>query len=409
MLLAEARERTIRLVVPLSEDGLHRQHSPLMSPIVWDLAHIAAFEDLWLCHRAGGGELLRPELAELYDAFETPRARRSELPLLRAPEARAYLDAVRERALAALEHAGGFFCDLVVQHEHQHNETMLQALKLAPAGVYAPERRPLPPAPAASPDGMARVPAGPFLLGDGGDGFAYDNERPQHEIELAAFEIDRGPVTNGAYLQFLDQGGYRRRELWSEDGWAWRREEAIEAPLCWTAAGGVRDFERTLPLDARLPVQHVSWFEAEAFARWAGKRLPTEAEWEKAASWDPEAEAKRAFPWGDEPAGSERANLDQLAFGPAPAGAYPAGASAYGALGLLGDCWEWTASAFGPYPGFSAFPYREYSEVFFGDRYRVLRGGSWATRPRVARATFRNWDHPHRRQIFAGFRCARDA
>ena len=152
-----------------------------------------------------------------------------------------------------------------------------------------------------------------------------------------------------------------------------------------------------------------SWYEAEAFARFAGKRLPTEIEWEAAASWDPATGRKRRFPWGDEPASSELANVDQLGFGTAPVGAYRRNVSPIGCYGMIGDVWEWTASDFRPWPGFEAFPYREYSEVFFGDEYKVLRGGSWATRPGAVRNTFRNWDYPIRRQIFSGFRCARDA
>jgi gamma-glutamyl hercynylcysteine S-oxide synthase len=253
------------------------------------------------------------------------------------------------------------------------------------------------------------VEAGSFAMGIDPHGFAYDNERPAHELELPAFEIDRTPVSNGAYLEFVENGGYTRRELWSEEGWAWREQEGIERPLYWNAAGGCRSFERIEPLDPGHPVMHVSWYEADAFARFAGKRLPTEAEWEKAASWDSESGTKRRFPWGEEPPDASHANLDQLAFGPAPAGAYPAGAAPCGALGMIGDCWEWTGSEFGPYAGFEAFPYPEYSQVFFGEGYRVLRGGAWVTRPRAIRNTFRNWDFPQRRQIFSGFRCARDA
>ena len=256
---------------------------------------------------------------------------------------------------------------------------------------------------------MVRVPAGPFPMGAPGAGFAYDNERPRHDVHVAAFEIDITPVTNGDYLDFVDDGGYGRRDLWSDAGWAWRREARAERPLYWGADRRERRFDRSDPIDPLLPVMHVSWFEADAFARWAGKRLPTEAEWEKAAAWGPGAVAPRRFPWGDEPPTEEHANLDQLAFGPVAAGALPAGASAYGVLGLIGDAWEWTASDFSPYPGFRAHPYREYSEVFFGGGSKVLRGGSWATRPSVARNTFRNWDLPQRRQIFCGFRCARDA
>jgi len=295
---------------------------------------------------------------------------------------------------------------MVVQHEHQHNETMLQTLQLAEQGVYSPERRRLRGGDGGC--GTVRIDAGPFPLGEPDAGFAYDNERPQHTVHVPPFEIDRAPVTNGAYLAFVDDGGYERRELWTDDGWAWRETNAIERPLYWTEDGRVRSFERMEPLDPDLPVMHVSWYEADAYARWRGARLPTEQEWEKAASWDEGAGQKRRLPWGDGPPDDSLANLDQLSFGPAPAGAFPDGASPYGVLGMAGDCWEWTASDFGGYPGFRAWPYREYSEVFFGGPYKVLRGGSWATRPSVARTTFRNWDYPQRRQLFAGFRCVVD-
>ena len=380
--LTEARERTLALVAPVSDADLDRVHDPLMSPLVWDLGHIAAYEDLWLCQRLGGLEPLEPDMAAVYDASETPRADRGDIPYLRRDEALAYMDAVRERALAVL-HAGsagadGLLWEMVVQHEHQHNETMLQTLQLAAPGTYSPQRRAPGPVGGEPPEPL-RVEAGPFELGFSGDGFAYDNERPPHEVELPAFEIDAAPVTNGAFLEFVEDGGYARRSLWSDAGWAWREGAAAVRPLYWTADGAERRFDSTEELEPHLPVMHVSWFEADAFARWRGARLPTEAEWEKAAKLH----------------GDRTGHLDQLDFGPGPAGP------------LVGDCWEWTASCFEGYPGFSAFPYREYSEVFFGSDYRVLRGASWATRPSVARATFRNWDLPQRRQIFAGFRCAR--
>jgi iron(II)-dependent oxidoreductase len=417
-LLADARERTLLLLDGVCEDDLRRVHTPLMSPLAWDLGHIAAFEDLWIGQQAGGLEPLRPDLWEVYDATETPRAGRGELPYLPPAEARDYMDAVRERSLEVLEgadlegdglHRDGLVWDMVVQHEHQHSETMLQTLCLADAGVCEPRRRELPPAPPEPAGGMVRVDGGLFLLGAGASGFAYDNERPRHLVELPPFEIDRLPATNGDFLAFVEDGGYRRRSLWSDEGWDWRRRENADRPLFWTAGGEERRLDRVEPLDPDLPVMHVSWFEADAFARWRGARLPTESEWEKAAAWGPGLDRPRRWPWGDEPPGPERANLDQTAFSPAPAGAYPDGASAYGVLGLVGDAWEWTASHLSAYPGFSPYPYVEYSSIFFGDEYRVLRGGSWATRSRVARNTFRNWDYPGRRQIFAGFRCARDA
>jgi gamma-glutamyl hercynylcysteine S-oxide synthase len=410
-LLEDARERTLHLVAPVSERDLVRVHSKLMSPLVWDLGHIAAFEDLWLCRRTGGVEGVRPDLDDVYDATETPRAGRGELPMLDPPQAREFMRMVRERALGVLDTAdveGQIVWEMIAQHENQHNETMLQTLALADRGVYSPpEPRELPPAPPFAPRGMVRIDAGPFLMGAEPEGFAYDNERPRHEVELSEFDIDRAPVTNGAYREFVEDGGYRRRELWSEEGWAWRESEGAERPLYWTADGRERRFDRSEPIDPRLPVMHVSWYEADAYARWAGKRLPTEAEWEKAAAWGPGFERPRRLPWGDTDWTPELANVDQLGFGPAPVGAYPEGASGYGVLGLIGDCWEWTSSRFDGYPGFRAYPYREYSEIFFGGDYRALRGASWATRPSVARNTFRNWDHPQRRQIFSGFRCVR--
>nr|MDQ6915643.1 SUMF1/EgtB/PvdO family nonheme iron enzyme [Actinomycetota bacterium] len=256
---------------------------------------------------------------------------------------------------------------------------------------------------------LVDVPAGPCALGAGPDGFAYDNERPRHAVELAAFRIGRTPIANATWMRFVEGGGYERREWWTDEAWHWKEEYDITHPLHWTDDGREWRIGGYRPIDPQRPVVHVSWFEADAFARAYGLRLPTEAEWERAATWDQEAAAPGRYPWGDDPPGPGRANVDQLAFGPAAVGAYPAGASPCGCLGMLGDVWEWTASPFGGYPGFVADPYREYSEVFFGSGYRVLRGGSWATRARVATPTFRNWDLPERRQIFAGVRLAADA
>jgi gamma-glutamyl hercynylcysteine S-oxide synthase len=375
--LREARGRTLALVEPLSESDLNRVHHPLMSPLVWDLGHIAAFEDLWVC-RETGEDLLRPDLAHVYDAFESPRPVRGELPYLRRAQAIDYMEAVRERTLRVLERISAFMNELIVRHEHQHDETMLQTLQLAEPGVFAPERPAGEARPAAT--GALRVEPGTHEIGAGPAGFAYDNERDRHEVELRGFEIDLAPVTNDAFREFVEDGGYVDKALWSDEVWTLRRRESWTRPLYWTPDGGMRSFERVEPLDPDLPVMHVSRHEAEAFARWAGARLATEAEWEVAASL------------ATAPAG----NLDQRDFGPGAAGPF------------IGDCWEWTATEFGAYPGFRAHPYPEYSEVFFGAGYAVLRGGSWATRPSNATVTFRNWDLPRRRQIFAGFRLARD-
>ncbi len=355
--LHEARERTHALVAPLTEAELEAVHHPLMSPLVWDLGHIAAYEDLWLVHRHGGQPLLREELADLYDAFETPRDARGEIPFLCGQELYDYVGAVRERALDILDRSGpgdGVLHEMVIRHEAQHNETMRQTLFLAGLPGGAPPA----PAPCEEPEDWIEVPTGRFHLGAQPHRFAFDNERPRHAVELPAFKIAHRPVTNATWLRFVEGGGYVRREWWSDEGWAWKEEYDITHPEGWTADG---------PPDAdERPVMHVSWFEADAFARASGARLPTEAEWEKAATWTQEP------------------------------------------LAQVGDVWEWTASFFGGYPGFVAHPYREYSEVFFGDRYRVLRGASWATEQRLRSTTFRNWDLPQRRQIFAGVRLAQD-
>ncbi len=370
--LDEARQGTLALIAGLTDEDLERVHSSIMSPLVWDLGHIAAYEDLWIAHRHGEQPLLRPELANLYDAFETPRAVRGEIEALGPREAREYMAAVRERSAAVISSRGvgnGVLCEMVLRHELQHTETMRQTLEIAgllPAGE--------PPLPAQDVDRAnvsgcdeewVQIPAGPFEMGAAAEGFAYDNERPRHAVEVGAFRIARRPVSNASWMHFSEGGGYERREWWSQEGWAWKEEyditrhPAIAAARAAGAGGGLQ-----------FPACHVSWFEADAYARSLGARLPTEAEWEKAATWEQR---------DDE------------------------------GIEAVGQVWEWTASHFAGYPGFVAYPYPEYSEVFFGEDYRVLRGGSWATHPRVAARTFRNWDLPQRRQIFAGVRLARDS
>ena len=398
--LESARERTRRLVAGLDEDDLERVHSPLMSPLVWDLGHIAAFEDLWLGHRHGGLPLLRPELMQVYDAFETPRADRGTLPYLHRAQAEDFLDDVRRR-VRELPVGDGQLHELVARHERQHHETMLQTLNLARIARPGGEEPQRPPA--ASGLDLVAVAGGSFPLGAGPeDGFSYDNERPVHPVAVRPFRIGRVPVTNGDWLHFVSDGGYERRAWWTAAGWAWRCAERIERPLNWVSDElEWRLADGATALDPARPVVHVSWYEADAFARSRGLRLPTEVEWEAAATWDGEAKAAGA---------TGAANLlESGILGTAAVGSFPDGAAPCGALGMIGDVWEWTASPFGGYPGFEAHPYREYSEVFFGPDHRVLRGGSFATSAAVISPTFRNWDYPHRRQIFAGVRVAADA
>jgi len=357
-----ARERTLALVDGVPAADMNRVISPIMSPLAWDLGHIAAYEDLWLGQRRGGLELLEPELAVVYDAFETPRAERGDAEVLDAEGAVEYLARVRERtrelALAA-DGAADEYWEMVLRHELQHCETMRQTMDiggLLPAGEPALDGAP-------APLRWRVIEAGPFTMGAGDERFAYDNERPAHARELAGFAIASRPASNGEWLVFGADGGYERRELWSEEGWSWRCEQQVSAHP--GIASGAPD----------AAACHVSWHEAQAFARYSDARLPTEAEWEKAARNEPSTDE----------------------------------ASSWGALERCGQVWEWTGSHFNGYAGFIAHPYPEYSEVFFGAHYRVLRGASWATDRRVAGRTFRNWDLPIRRQIFSGVRLARGA
>lgn len=417
--LTRARARTTALTDAVDEAELVAQHSPLMSPLVWDLAHIGNQEELWLVRDVGGREPVRADIDHLYDAFQHARADRPALPLLDPAQARGYVGTVRDKVWDVLDSSplagnrlvdSGFAFGMIAQHEQQHDETMLATHQLrAGAAVLT-----APPAPAARVAVGAEVviPAGEFTMGTTADPWALDNERPEHRVHVPAFAIDAAPVTNAQYQAFIDDGGYRRPELWSARGWAHRTEAELTAPQFWERDADNRWWRRVFgtlqPVRPQQPVVHVCWFEAEAFANWAGKRLPTEAEWEKAARFDPATGRSHRYPWGDAEPDETTANLGQRHLEPADVGAYPAGASPLGVHQLIGDVWEWTASGFDPYPGFAAFPYREYSEVFFGGDYRVLRGGSFGTDPVACRSTFRNWDHPIRRQIFAGFRLARD-
>ena len=421
--LDDARRRSLGLIDPLPEEIQRRQHSTLMSPVVWDLAHVGNYEEIWLLGQLGF-ERVNPDLDGVYDAFLTPRAERKKLPMLEPTDARSYAAAVRGRVLDELERVeldpddrylrDAYLYRMIVQHEHMHDETILAALQLLDEG-YARWNPTIEVRATREPSPLERtevtIDAGPFTMGTDIEPWAFDNERSAHEVDLPAFAIDAAPVTNRAFVDFIEAGGYDDPRHWTEDGWAWRTKAGLSAPGFWERDGNggwtVTRFGHRIALSLDEPVQHVCWYEADAFARWAGKRLPTEAEWEKAASWDLAAATKRRFPWGDEEPTPAHANIDQRIFGPSPVGAHPKGATPSGVQGMIGDVWEWTASDFGPYPGFGAFPYREYSEVFFGPKFKILRGGSWATHHSIARNTFRNWDYPIRRQIFCGFRCAR--
>ncbi len=419
--LTLARERTLRLV-EIDDAELLRQYDPLMSPLVWDLAHIGWQEEMWLLR---GNDPRQPGILPtgvegLYDAFAHSRASRVDLPLLPPADARAFCATVRAKSLDALdvlpEEDGtgvdpAFVFGLVISHENQHDETMLQALSIRSGPPILSRGASLPPGRHDVAGTSVPVPGGPFVLGvtAAEEPMSLDNERPAHVVDVPSFRIGRVPVTNGEWRDFIVDGGYRQPRWWSERGWAHRQEAGLLAPGFWNEDGTRTRFGYVEDIPADEPVQHVTFFEAEAYAAWAGARLPTETEWEKACAWDPTTGSRRRFPWGASEPTEALANLDGAALRPAPVGAYPAGASAYGTEQMLGDVWEWTTSQLRPWPGFTPMLYEQYSRPFFGGDYRILRGGAWSVAASILRPSFRNWDHPIRRQIFSGVRLAWDA
>jgi iron(II)-dependent oxidoreductase len=402
--LARSRARLLALVERVGEDVLASQHSPIMGPILWDLGHIAAFEKLWLVDAVDGW---RPDagggMPPLFDAAVHARSIRGELELPCRDDCQEELKRVRQAALERLHTAlgaddplvsHGFVWNMVAQHESWHIETILAALNLREdvdvSRTDGPASRPW------RPERIAMA-GGPATIGTDDRSRAYDNERPAHQRVLAPYAIASHPVTVGEYAAFVDDGGYRTRSLWTDEGWAWLADAQVTAPHGWSD-GQVTRFGRRVERRDDEPVQHVCFHEAQAYARWAGARLPTEFEWEHAARCHPDGTP------GEPDLGGAFAESTTL--GPAPVGAV-GGAGVSGAQGMFGNTWEWTASMFDGYPGFRGFPYREYSADFFDGTMPVLRGGSWASARHLLRPTLRSWDLKKRREtIFVGFRLA---
>jgi iron(II)-dependent oxidoreductase len=413
----DARRRTELLAGALSPEALLGPRLAIVNPPLWELGHVAWFQEKWVLRHAAGRPPLRGDGDALYDSAAIPHDTRWTLPLPSLAETLAYLREVEEGVLRWLPRAAEpelYFARLAVFHEDMHFEAMAftrQTLGYGPLPLPAAALEEI----GATPPGDAEVPGGTFLLGAApGPGFVFDNEKWAHPVELKPFRIARAAVTQAAFAEFVGEGGYRRRDLWSDEGWGWRERAGAAHPVYWRQAGAGwerRDFDRWVALEPDRPVVNVCWFEADAFCRWAGRRLPTEAEWEAAASGESGpggglAHRRRRFPWGDEAPDDRRAHLGARALRAVPVGAHPAGDSAFGCRQLLGNVWEWTASDFLPYPGFEPDPYEEYSQPWFGN-HKVLRGGSFATPARLLRNTWRNFYTPDRRDPWAGFRtCA---
>jgi iron(II)-dependent oxidoreductase len=417
--LREARGRTLALVADLAGAREFGPQLAIVNPPRWELGHVSWFQEYWCLRRVDADPFsperrasILPDADRLYNSASVPHAARWTLPLpdfaatLRYAEA--VLGATLEKLAAPRDATETYCASLALRHEEMHAEAFHYTRQThgygAPALVPAREH------PAGGRvAGDAEIAGGAFTLGAarGGAGFVFDNEKWSHPVVVRPFRMSRAKVSNAEFAAFVDDGGYRRRGFWSEEGWSWLAAAGRRAPLYWGRRGGrwhVRRFDRWIALPPDEPALHVNWFEAQAYCRYAGRRLPTEPEWEFAASWDPAARRKRANPWGDAPWAPERACLRQL--GPASVHAYPGGDSPCGVRQMIGNCWEWTADAFGPYPGFSPDPYREYSAPWFGT-HKVLRGGAFASSPRIAHATYRNFFTPERADVFAGLRtCA---
>jgi iron(II)-dependent oxidoreductase len=419
-MLLDARAITCRLVADLTDEQMLGPELAIVNPPLWEIGHVGWFQEKWALRHLRGMDPCLPHADALYDSAAIPHDTRWDLPLPSRSDTLGLMVEILNRVLRGLEGEpltaeARYFYLLPLFHEDMHAEALAytrQTLGYPPPALAT--RPDAVPAGGALP-GDVEVPGGTFLLGAvPDDGFVFDNEKWAHPVEIAPFRIARAAVTNAEYAAFVDEGGYGQPRWWGAAGWRWRTSVDAAAPVYWQRAPGrgwqIRRYDALVPLEPDLPVLHVNWYEAEAYCSWAGRRLPTEAEWEMAASAEPAASGawrKRRFPWGDDPPTPDRANLDWILGGCVPVGALPAGDSFFGCRQMLGNVWEWTASDFQPYPGFVVDPYKEYSAPWF-ETHKVLRGGCWTTRARLIRNTWRNFYMPDRRDVWAGFRtCAR--
>lgn len=433
-MLVDSRRRTLELVSDLDDEQMLGPQLRIVNPPLWEIGHLAWFQELWVLRRQerlgeengdfSYGPSMLENADELYNSMEVAHDTRWDLPLLTREDTLAYMQRVLDDTLHKLNTEGptpenAYFALLATFHEDMHGEAFTytrhtHALSAPPISDY--DSSLLDDQPTGPYEEDAEVPGGEFVLGATAElPFVFDNEKWAHRVEVEPFMMSRAPVTNAELAAFVDDGGYERGEFWSDEGWAWRDSVGAEHPLYWSRGGNGwnhRRFDRTEPLPPHEPVIHVNWYEANAYCRWAERRLPTEAEWELAASAEPTPDGstitsrKRLYPWGDEPPTPRHANLDGRLLGPVDVAAFPEGDSAFGLRQMFGNTWEWCVDDFLPYPGFVRDPYKDYSEPWFGD-HKVLRGGCWATRGRMLRNTWRNFYTPDRRDTFVGFRtCA---
>jgi iron(II)-dependent oxidoreductase len=424
--VADARQRTMELVADLDDDQLMGPQMAIVNPLLWEIGHVAWFQEKWVLRHAAHKEPVDARADALYDSAAIAHDTRWDLPLFNRRETLRYMERVRD---GVIEHLLGtkpssddvYFTLLSVFHEDMHTEAFTYTRQ---THAYSAPRlgvQDSPPKPTTTPSNQhqmksdVHVSGGTFELGaPREEPFVFDNEKWAHPVEIRPFAIAQAPVTQEEFAAFVDDGGYTEERFWCQPGWRWQSDAGARHPAYWDRQSPGRwlrrDFDRWVPLEPRRPVLHVNWFEADAYCRWAGRRLPTEAEWEAAAAGAAAngrfASRKRRFPWGDDGPTPNYANLDWSAMGCLDVGELSQGDSAFGCRQMIGNVWEWTTDDFLPYPGFVADPYREYSAPWFGN-HKVLRGGCWATRSRLIRNTWRNFYKPERRDVWAGFRtCA---
>jgi gamma-glutamyl hercynylcysteine S-oxide synthase len=454
--MREFRARTLDLVADLDDEQMIGPRLSIVNPPLWEIGHVAWFEEFWVLRHLRKHKPLVENGDQIYNSSDVAHDIRWELLLPSRDDTSRYMEAALSRAIDALDSARSlspeefYFYLLTTFHEGMHAEALAYTRQTLayPAPRFTHSR------PIAMGDyplggsclGDVEIPGGKFVIGATPEfPFVFDNEKWAHPVEIKPFRIARAPVTNGGFLEFVEDDGYCKRQFWSQEGWRWletggapllensftnffnkrfndrsdqtHTKRRLEHPIYWRRDANrrwqQRFFDGYVPLNENLPVIHVSWYEAEAYCNWRGRRLPSEAEWEVAASAEPGRDGKslsgrrRHFPWGDTPPTPQHANLDWRNLGVAEVGAYPAGDSPFGCRQMIGNVWEWTADSFAPYPGFTVDPYKEYSKPWFGT-HKVLRGGCWATRSLLIRNTWRNFYTPDRNDVWAGFRtCAK--
>lgn len=419
------RAATMDIVRPLEIEDYVVQAAPFMSPPRWHLGHTAWFFEMLLKEFLPGYEIYSEQYLFYFNSYyerfgsRINKDQRGTTSRPTVKETIAYRHRIDDRMRQLLAAADNLperdrllsLTELGIEHEMQHQELLVYDIKLLLNDIYhASERRA---ATKGQPvHGMTEIEGGLFDLGYSGKGFAFDNEKPLHRVYVQDFALDLAPVSNGEFLGFIEAGGYQDHRWWYSEGWGTVVQEKWRAPMYWARDGEggwlIRDFSgvASVQLKSAEPVSHVSFYEAAAYSKWAGKRLPTEAEWEKAACFNPTKERRTAFPWGNDRPGVDLANLlENQHWSVSPIGSFPEGRSPYGCHQMIGDVWEWTSSDYAPYPGFRS-EFDEYNDKWFIGQ-KVLRGGSFATPASHIRTTYRNFFHPDERWMIAGFRCAK--